>query len=59
MSRSHHVTYSQIKGLTKSEINETEKDANSLLSQWAQKNLTKQQVKNNRKKIRIFTKFNQ
>lgn len=51
MSRSHHVTLSQLKGLTKSELIEMEKDDQSLLHQLANKNLVKNQIKKERKQV--------
>lgn len=37
MSRSYHVTYKDIKQLSKKELDEAAKEPNSLFRQWAKK----------------------
>lgn len=49
MSRSIHVTYKDIKKLSKREIGEDGKDPDSLFSQWAKKLNIKDSVPRQRK----------
>ena len=49
MSRSHHVTLKDLKGFSKTEIDEMENNPDSLLHQLADKRKTKKDVKEERK----------
>ena len=49
MSKSFHVTRKDFRKLSKREIDEMEKDPNSLLNQWADKLSTKKEVIRKRK----------
>ena len=50
MSRSKHVTLNDLKGLTKSQLEEMMSKPNSLLQQWTDKNIIKKEVKKTRRK---------
>jgi hypothetical protein len=49
MSRSIHTTYKDLKGLSKSEINEQSKDPDSDLSILSKKSALKRKIKKERK----------
>ena len=49
MSRSYHVTFSQLKRKTKKELDEMAKEPGSILDQLATKSLTKKTVIKKRK----------
>lgn len=51
MSRSIHLTYKNIKQLSKKDIDEEAKDPDSLFSQWAKKLSIKDTVSRQRKQI--------
>lgn len=51
MSRSIHVTYKNIKQLSKKDIDEEAKDPDSLFRQWAKKLSIKDTVPRQRKQI--------
>jgi ElaB/YqjD/DUF883 family membrane-anchored ribosome-binding protein len=61
MSHSYHVNKSHFRRLSKNELDELASDPHSLLHQWAEKKVTKNDVlksRNNRKKVDILRKLN-
>ena len=54
MSKSYHVTFKDLQGKTKVEINEMYVDPHSILNELAKKSITKKEVKKQRKGCKVL-----